>query len=156
MNRTDRAKKLIDEGNLLDAAELLSRAEAAKIKTPSTLKEYLTKWMFKKVEYFLVCTLDANNRIVKIHEVAKGTLDGVEVHPRDVYRFALIDNAASIILAHNHPGGTKSFSRKDLLLTRKMKRIGELMDIPVLDHVIIYGKEIASAAEMGLLDDDIR
>jgi DNA repair protein RadC len=156
MNKKEQAKQLIDEGNFLDAAELLARAASERIETPMSLKEHLTKWMFRKQEYFLVCTLDTADRVIKIHEVAKGTVDNVTTHARDIFRVAILDSAKSIILVHNHPRGEGSFSKYDKKMTDVMIKAGEIIGIPVIDHIIIYGKELLSALEIGLITHDIQ
>lgn len=152
----DTAKKeqvidLINKGNLLDAAELLVRIETDPIEEPNDLKEYLKKWMFKKVEYFLVATLNSQNKVIQVHEISKGTVDKTIVAARDVFRAAILDNASSIILAHNHPGGSLEFGKKDRLLTREFVKIGKLVGIPVLDHLIIGHGKYASAVEQCVL-----
>jgi DNA repair protein RadC len=156
MNKAERAKQLIDEGNYLDAAELLARAMSERIATPLSLKEHLTKWMFRKQEYFLVCTLDTNDKVIKIHEIARGTVDAVTTHSRDIFRVAILDNAKSIILVHNHPRGDAYFSHYDKKVTASMIKAGEVIGIPVIDHIIIYGKELLSAVEVGLIKQDIQ
>jgi DNA repair protein RadC len=145
------AIKLIKEGNLLDAAELLVKLNGDPVKNQKDVLPYLKKWMFRKVEYFLVVTLDAQNKVIQVHEVAKGTVNTVRAWARDIFRAAIIDNAASIILAHNHPSGSLVFSKEDKKLTRDFVKVGKLVGIPVLDHLIVGYNQCASAAEEGLL-----
>lgn len=88
-------------------------------------------------ESFYVLYLDAQNRINGIEEAHKGTAAAVEVHPREVFKGALAANSTAVILAHNHPSGNPVQSRDDLLLTERLIKAGELLGVPVLDHVIV-------------------
>lgn len=88
-------------------------------------------------EHFWVLYVNAKNEITTVECVAVGTLNGVEVHPREVFRGAILAGACSIILAHNHPSGDCEPSADDFALTRRMKEVGELIGIPVLDHIIL-------------------
>jgi DNA repair protein RadC len=88
-------------------------------------------------ESFLVLYLDGRNRVASWREVSRGTLNSSMVHPRDVFGTAFILPAAAVILLHNHPSGDPSPSPEDKALTHRMKQVGELMDVAVLDHIII-------------------
>lgn len=145
------AIELIKEGNYLDAAELLVQLEGSPVKNQSDILPYLKKWMFRKVEYFIVVTLDSQNKVIRVHEVAKGTVNTARAWARDIFRAAIVDNAAAIILAHNHPSGSLVFSKDDRKLTRDFVKVGKLVGIPVLDHLIVGYNECASAAEEGIL-----
>jgi len=84
-----------------------------------------------------VLHLDVRNRVIGSERVAIGTLDSVEVHPREVFKGAILNNASRIILAHNHPSGLVTPSKADIDLTKRLGEIGKMMGIPVLDHVIV-------------------
>lgn len=71
------------------------------------------------------------------HEISRGTLDGTLVHPREAFKAAILTNAAGIILAHNHPSGDPSPSKHDDALTRVLREAGELLGIPIRDHIIL-------------------
>jgi DNA repair protein RadC len=98
-------------------------------------------------EVFLAIGLDARNRIVGEVEVARGLLTGVEVHPREVFRPLIRMAAAGAVVAHNHPSGDPTPSHEDLALTRRLRAVGELVGIPIVDHVVIAGDRYRSIAE---------
>lgn len=101
-------------------------------------------------EYFLTLHLDGKNRIVAIEIVSIGSLNQSIVHPREVFKTALLSSAAAIVLIHNHPSGDPTSSREDREITRRLKEAGELLGIRILDHIII-GETYASFVEEGLL-----
>ena len=88
-------------------------------------------------ESFYTLHLDTRHRIIDVDRVAVGSLSGVEVHPREVFKSALLSGAAAVIFVHNHPSGTSEPSRMDLELTSRLRQVGELVGIPVLDHIIV-------------------
>lgn len=88
-------------------------------------------------EQFLAFMLDAKNKLLGWEVVAIGGLTGVDVHPRELFRPAIVAPAAAIVMAHNHPSGDRVPSPEDLELTRRMVRAGEILGIPVVDHVIV-------------------
>jgi len=98
-------------------------------------------------EIFLAFFLDARNCVIGYETVAIGGLTGVDIHPRETFRAAILSSAAAIILAHNHPSGEVSPSLEDRALTDRMKKAGELLGIPVLDHVIVTEDAYHSIAE---------
>lgn len=95
--------------------------------------------------------LDARNRIISEREIFVGTLKSATVAPRDVFRFALSDHAASIILFHNHPSGDPSPSPQDLAFTTKLVGIGEALGVDVLDHLIVTTSSFLSFKQRALL-----
>lgn len=103
-------------------------------------------------ESFYAIFLNAGNKVIGVQEAHRGNLTGVEVHPREVFRPAILGGAASIIVAHNHPSGDVKPSSDDILLTSRLREAGELVGIPVLDHVIIGDRQCFSMAEHDLLD----
>lgn len=88
-------------------------------------------------ESFYIFTLDTKNKINGIFEVSKGSLNSSIVHPREVFKRALLQNANSIILLHNHPSGDPTPSREDLDITNRLIEAGDLLGIKVLDHIVI-------------------
>lgn len=88
-------------------------------------------------EHFVMLLLDAQDHVIGIHTVAVGCLDAAIVHPREVFKPAILSNAASIITAHNHPSGDLLPSADDIVTTTKLVQAGELMGIPVRDHIIL-------------------
>lgn len=99
-------------------------------------------------EVFLVLALDARNAIQDEIEVARGTLTGVDVHPREVFRPLVRQAAAAAVVAHNHPSGDPRPSSDDVALTRRLRMTGEILGIPILDHVVIGDADFTSLAEM--------
>jgi DNA repair protein RadC len=103
------------------------------------------------VEEFHLIALDSQNRITQDLLITRGTLTGSLVHPREVFRAAIAEAAASVIVVHNHPSGNPVPSPDDRAVTRQLVEAGRLLDIPVYDHVIVAGDRYFSFAEAGLL-----
>ncbi len=89
------------------------------------------------VEVFLAVLLDARNRVVRDVRISVGILNGSLIHPREVFSAAVSERAAAIVLVHNHPSGDPSPSREDREVTERLRSAGEIVGIPVMDHVII-------------------
>jgi DNA repair protein RadC len=89
--------------------------------------------------------------VIAYHEVSRGTLDATLVHPREVFKAALLSNAASIILTHNHPSGDPTPSPDDHQLTRRLVDAGRLIGVEVLDHIIVGDGRYFSFREGGRL-----
>ena len=102
-------------------------------------------------EMFMTLHLDGKNRIIAMDLVSIGSLNQSIVHPREVFKTALLSNAAAIILLHQHPSGDPTPSSEDISITRRLKECGDLMGIKVLDHIIIGDGEYLSFVERGLL-----
>ena len=131
------------------AEELVHRTAFA---TPEAVKDYL-KLHFAGREYesFVVLLLDAQNRLIAMEELFRGTLTQTSVYPREIVKAALSHNAAAVMLAHNHPSGVPEPSRADQHLTQTLKAALALVDVRVLDHLVIAGNSALSFAERGLL-----
>jgi len=86
-------------------------------------------------EVFAILCRSTKNRVIAYHEVSRGTLDSTLVHPRELFKAALLANAASIIAAHNHSSGDPAPSADDVALTTRLAAAGELIGIPVTDHI---------------------
>ncbi len=97
------------------------------------------------VEQFQIVLLNTRRRLIRVERIAQGTLDTVVVHPREVFKTAIVANASSIILVHNHPSGDSTPSEADIRVTRDLIRAGHLLKIEVVDHVIL-GKKTADTA----------
>jgi len=102
-------------------------------------------------EHFVVLALDARNRPIGANTVSIGSLSASLVHPREIFKFAILANASRIILAHNHPSGDTAPSRDDIELTRRLVDAGTLIGIEVLDHLVIGGEAFFSLKEKGLM-----
>jgi DNA repair protein RadC len=75
--------------------------------------------------------------VIAYHEVSRGTLDSTLVHPREVFKAALLSNSAAIVVCHNHPSGDPTPTTDDIDVTRRLVATGELLGIPVLDHIVV-------------------
>jgi DNA repair protein RadC len=100
-------------------------------------------------EQFHVLIPNTANQVVRMELISEGNLNSSIVHPREVYRTAIIENAASIIGVHNHPSGNPTPSKEDIAITRQLVDSGRILGIPFHDHVIIAGEEFVSLAERG-------
>src|SRR6266705_1336148 len=104
-----------------------------------------------KKEVFRLALLDAQNGLLKDVVVSEGTLSASLVHPREVFKPAILESAASIILLHNHPSGDPTPSREDLRLTRQLVECSKLLDLRIHDHVVIGRERFVSLAQRGNL-----
>lgn len=102
-------------------------------------------------EVFIVLLLDAQNRVLSVEELFRGTLTQTSVFPREIVKVALRANAAAVIFAHNHPSGVAEPSRADEALTQSLKHALALVDVKVLDHFVVGGAAVMSFAERGLI-----
>jgi DNA repair protein RadC len=105
----------------------------------------------RAVEQFGIVLLDSKHRVLRTTVVASGTLNSTIVHPRDVFREAMLGAAAAIVLFHNHPSGDPSPSPDDVELTRRLRAAGVLMGIEVVDHIVLGDARYCSLKEMGQL-----
>jgi len=103
-------------------------------------------------EIFLIMALNSANALIRHIKISEGILNSSLVHPREVYRSAILESAASIVLIHNHPSGEVLPSQEDKHVTRRLVEVGKLMDIPVLDHIIIGQRQYFSFREGGLIE----
>jgi DNA repair protein RadC len=102
-------------------------------------------------ERFIVVCLNSANKIIKYEVISVGNLNSSIVHPREVFKVAIENNSASIILIHNHPSGNPDPSNEDIAITKKIVETGTIMSIPVFDHIIIAGKNFTSFVEKRLI-----
>lgn len=102
-------------------------------------------------EVFGCLLLDNQQRILSYQELFRGTINGVNVYPREVVKLSLGYNAAALILVHNHPSGEAEPSQADLAITQRLVSALELVDVRVLDHFIVAGTQTVSMAERGLV-----
>ena len=138
--------------------ELARRASAEQLQvgealgTPDAARQYLRLCMGRQPhESFRVLFLDVKNRLLASEEMFRGTLTHTSVYPREVVKAALAYNAASVMLAHNHPSGTPEPSEADMVLTRALVQALALVDVRVLDHFVVAGPHVHSFAEHGQL-----
>ena len=102
-----------------------------------------------EVENFAVLFLNTRRRVKGFQIISQGTADTLLVHPREVFRVAIVASASALILAHNHPSGESAPSEADIKVTRDLIRAGQLLKIEVLDHVIVGRNQRASLGELG-------
>ncbi|SNY66837.1 DNA repair protein RadC [Enterobacter sp. CC120223-11] len=120
------------------------------LSSPDITREFLQSQLaHEEREIFLVIFLDNKNRVLKHCRLFSGTLSHVEVHPREIVREAIKVNAAGLILAHNHPSGSAQPSKADRIITERVIKCCNFMEISVLDHLIVGKGEIVSFAELG-------
>lgn len=106
-------------------------------------------------EHMVAMFLDAQNRFIGVHTISVGTVDSCMVNPREVFKAALLCNATSLVLAHNHPSGDPVPSQDDIRLTRELQQAAELLDVPVMDHIVVAESSYASLMELGLLAAEV-
>ena len=102
-------------------------------------------------EVFAILCLTTKHRVIAYHEVSRGTLDATLVHPREVFKAALLANSAALVISHNHPSGDSTPSLDDIDLTRRLAAAGELLGISLLDHIVIGDGRYFSFKEAGRL-----
>lgn len=130
----------------------LPRKQHLKISDPEIIYlRYEPLLSHLKKEMFMILLLNSANHLIRDIRVSEGTLNASLVHPREVFKPAILASAASIILLHNHPSGEAQPSLDDRNITDKIVEAGHLLDIPVLDHIIIGQKSYYSFREAGLL-----
>ena len=118
--------------------------------SPEAVRDYLRLILHaKEYEVFCCVFLDAQNRVIAIEELFRGTLTQTSVYPREIIKRALFHNAGALILAHNHPSGVAESSQADRHLTRRLAEALALVDIRVLDHFIVAGASTLSFRESG-------
>ena len=125
---------------------------ASALTSPGAVRDYLRLAIADREHEVFVCLwLDAQHRVLACEEMFRGTLTQTSVYPREIVKAGLKANAAAVIFAHNHPSGVAQPSQADELLTRNLKEALSLVDVKVLDHFIVAGRQTLSFAERGLL-----
>lgn len=129
---------------------LKSKGIKPAIKTPEDVAELLMEQMrHLDREHFVVLLLDTKNQFLHQETISVGSLNASIVHPRELFKHAIIKSAAAVILVHNHPSGDPTPSTEDLLITKRLAEVGELMGITVLDHIIIGDQKYYSLKRQG-------
>ncbi|MTH45542.1 RadC family protein [Intestinirhabdus alba] len=124
--------------------------EESPLLSPEMTRAFLrSQFAGEEREIFLVIFLDAQHRVIRHSRLFSGTLSHVEVHPREIVREAIKMNASALILAHNHPSGCAEPSKADKLITERVVKCCQFMDVRVLDHLVIGRGEYVSFAERG-------
>jgi DNA repair protein RadC len=152
----DKAVTLMAAFALARRMEQERREESPVLDNPATVVSFMRESnRLLNVESFQVLLLNTRKKLVRVEEISEGTLDTILVHPREVFRAAILANAAGIVLIHNHPSGDPTPSDADIKVTRDLIRAGQLLKIDVVDHVIIgrataaRAKDYASLRELG-------
>jgi DNA repair protein RadC len=152
----DKAATLVAAFALARRMEQERREESPVLDNPETVVSFMRETnRLLNVESFQVLLLNTRKKLIRAEEISQGTLDTLLVHPREVFRAAIVANAAGVILLHNHPSGDPTPSEADIKVTRDLIRAGQLLKIEVVDHVIIGRataervKDYASLRELG-------
>ena len=124
-------------------------APGKRIASPSEVCAFLRGAQWADRESFYALHLDARSHVIGVEEVSKGKANEVEVHPREVFKSAILSNSIALLVAHNHPSGDPSPSRVDIELTRRLAEAGDLLGIPLRDHVIVSDAGCMSMRERG-------
>lgn len=124
----------------------------AALTSPNDVRQYLRlRLASEALEVFAVVFLDSQHCVIACETLFQGTIDGACVYPRTVIKRVIEHNSAAVIFAHNHPSGLTEPSPADLRITKKLQSALELIDVPVLDHLIVGAGQPFSFAEAGLL-----
>jgi DNA repair protein RadC len=144
---------------LLAAFELNRRIESQskwlsekKITSPKDIADIFIPLLRDEVkEKFILVCLNSANKIIKYEVVSVGNLNSSVVHPREIFKAAIENNSASVILIHNHPSGNPEPSNEDIGITKKIVEAGKILDIPVFDHLIIAGSYFTSFVDKRII-----
>lgn len=132
------------------AFDVLKESEA--ISSPQKLSEWLMQQIgFQQQEHFLVVFLNQRNQILAYKTLFVGTLTSANVHPREIFKEAMRIGCAKIICAHNHPSGNHQVSDADITITQQIMECGQLVSIPLLDHIVVGGNRYVSLREEGYM-----
>ncbi len=123
-----------------------------KITSPKDIAEFFVPILRDELkEKFIVVCLNSANKVTKFEAISVGSLNSSVVHPREIFKFAIENSSASIILVHNHPSGNLEPSNEDIAITKKMVEAGKILNIEVLDHIIVGGNSFTSLVERRLM-----
>jgi DNA repair protein RadC len=136
--------KLVKESSLL--------YQKRSIRSPQEGYEFIKAFLEDKDrEYFIVVSLDTKNQPTNINITSIGTLNSALIHPREIYKAAIVGNACSIMCFHNHPSGVATESREDVDVTKRLVESGRILGIDVIDHIIIGDGSYTSLKEKGYI-----
>ena len=143
------AIKLVAGLELAKRAAAATTTSAVHIASPGDGFQYLKKLRYCPTEIFVVVLLNTKNRIMKTVTIAKGSLSSAVTHPREIFAPGVALHAAAILVAHNHPSGDPYPSQEDRNLTRALEEAGNVLGIPLLDHLVIGDDRYYSFKEHG-------
>jgi len=138
----------IEVGRRLEASDIERVAFGS---SSEVAQLYMPRLRDHRKEVFMVLLLDARNRLINEATVSEGSLTASIVHPREVFKPAILESAASVLFLHNHPSGDPTPSQEDLNITRQLVEAGRMIDIRVLDHIIVGDHTFTSLAGKGLI-----
>jgi len=146
-------KDCLKSGAYQDALDVLMQVCESKgaARSPNDAYEYMKKYSGATRESFFVILLNGSNEIIGHERITTGLVNRTIVHPREVFKPAIIKSCSAVILCHNHPSGNLTPSQEDIDITERLKKAGEILGIPVLDHIIISRKGYTSMQELNLL-----
>ena len=144
----------VTEDEILQVAEQLAYDKFARLSdalsSPELTKQFLQLHFCKEErEHLAVIFLDSQNKVIDFERMFSGTINAASVYPREIVKAALLKNANSIIITHNHPSGTPEPSQADKRITRKIQDACNTVDINLLDHFVVGGMDTVSFAERG-------
>jgi DNA repair protein RadC len=131
-------------GRILASLEISRRYLVKDLEPVITLEDILARLgdiRSKKQEYLIALSLDGGNRLIAQRTITIGILNSLMAHPREVFADAVLDRAASVVIGHNHPSGSVEPSEKDLNLTQQLLAAGQIIGIPLRDHIIVTKSE---------------
>ena len=131
--------------------EYVTAEKREKFESSKAVSEWFRALQDETKETFLCLHLDSKNTLVCLDVVSVGSLNASIVHPREVFKTAILSNAAALLFVHNHPSGNCTPSREDIELTERLKKGGELLGIRILDHVIVGENCYHSMADAGTI-----
>lgn len=121
--------------------------DKTKVRTPKDALPALASIRYSPQEIVAVLDLDGNNQIFNVRHVTIGLANQCQIHPRETFRGAILNNAVSILIAHNHPSGNLEPSESDLIATRRLVEVSKTIGIPVVDHLIVSSTGFLSLRE---------
>jgi len=136
--------KMVKESSITYSKRVIS----SPVDSDELLRDFI---MDSDREQMVVCCLDTKNQPTSISVISIGSLNSAIVHPREVYKTAILSNASSIIIAHNHPSGNSEPSHEDIVLTNRLDEAGKIVGIKLLDHLVIGYNNYYSFKEEGIL-----
>lgn len=145
---------LATAGKLLASLELSKRHLVRDVEPLRNIDDFVARLSdirTKQQEHFVCLTLDGGQRLIAQRTITVGTLDSVLAHPREVFADAIVDRAASVVVAHNHPSGDPNPSPKDITLTQQLVAAGQLLGITLRDHIILTKTDYFSYRQHHLL-----
>ena len=119
------------------------------------VRNILPKLLYETREHFMLVLLNAANRIIAMPTISIGSLTNATVHPREVFKEVLKYPCTAIILVHNHPSGNPTPSSEDIGITEKLEKAADILDIPILDHIIIANHRYISMKEEGYMEKPV-